>query len=655
MAKRRFKPEDAYRLRTATDPTFSPDGKRVAWVQSEVDEEEDRGASSIWVAPADGSAPPRPFTEGPLDHSPRWSPDGRFLAYVSAPGGDPLKAHLRLAPLDGGAPRRLGHFDGPVSQPSWSPDSTRLVVVSAVGVSDPAGRSAAERNAPRRVRGLAARLDGFGWYVGRRHLFVVDVADGTTTQVTKGEFDHADPGYSPDGTQIVFASDRDRRRDDRQFRAGVCLIPTAGGPVRKLTDGNGSAAFPTFSPDGSRIAFAGHQNGGSWDADTHLFVLAADGSTEPAMVAPQTDRGLLVLSTLPAPYRWTGNREIAMLVADRGSVTLHTADVTAPVSREVLGGERQIDGFATARSPRSVVYTESWPDRPSEVWMSTLRGDDARQLSHMNDDFLAEVELGPVRRATAQASDGTEIEYFTISPPGPARRRLPVHLEIHGGPHGLWPTARRLAFHQSLAAAGYVVLLPNPRGSTSYGQRFTRACTGDWGGADCEDILSCCDDLVRRGGGDADRMFVSGGSYGGFMTAWIVGHTRRFRAATAVAAVIDQTSMILTTEIPDFCRFNFDGTPWDQPEVYRERSPLTYLPDVATPVLVVHWEGDLRVPIGQGEELYAGLRLLGKEAEFLRYPGGAHIDRSPSQAVDWVTQMLAWNERHDHPTRRKGS
>ncbi len=655
MARRRFRPEDAYRLKTATDVSYSPDSKRVAWVQTEIDKEADRGVSSIWVAPADGSGPPRQFSEGPLDHSPRWSPDGRWLAYVTAPDGEALKAQLALAPLDGGMPRKLGHFEGPVSQPSWSPDSTRLVVVSPVGLPDRGSQSAAERNAPRRVRGLAARLDGFGWYEGRRHLFVVTVEDGHVTQVTRGEFDHSDPSFSPDGNQIAFASDRDRRRDDRQFRTDACVVPATGGPVKRVTAGKGRVAFPTFSPDGSLIAFAGHQSGDSWDADSHLFVVAADASTEPVMVARRTDRGVLVLPTLPAPFRWTTNRGIAMLVADRGSVTLHVADVGRPASREVLGGDRQIDSFAIAGSRGAVVFTESWPDRPSEVFTSTLKGDPPRRLSHLNDDLLDEVELGPVGRASVVAGDGTEIEYFTISPPGEAPKSLPVHLDIHGGPHGLWPSARWLAFHQALAGCGYVVLLPNPRGSTSYGQSFTEACTGDWGGADYEDILKCCDELVRRGVADADRMFVSGGSYGGFMTSWIVGHTRRFRAATAMAAVIDETSMIFTTEIPDFCRFNFGGTPWEQPEEYKKRSPLTYLPDVDTPVLVVHWEGDLRVPIGQGEELYAGLRLLGKEAEFLRYPGGAHIYRTPSQAVDWVTQMLAWNERHDVAKRAKAS
>jgi dipeptidyl aminopeptidase/acylaminoacyl peptidase len=230
---------------------------------------------------------------------------------------------------------------------------------------------------------------------------------------------------------------------------------------------------------------------------------------------------------------------------------------------------------------------------------------------------------------------------------------LPLHVDIHGGPHASWPSGRWLALHQSIAAAGYALVLPNPRGSTSYGQAFSSGCVGDWGGADCEDILACCDDLIERGVVDGGRMFLSGGSYGGFMTSWIVGHSDRFRAATAVAAVVDQTSMLLTTEIPEFALFNMGGTPWARAGEYEHRSPLTYLPAVTTPVLVVHWEGDLRVPVGQGEELYTGLRLLGKEAELVRYPGGFHIFRTPSQAVDLIERMVAWNEQHDVGGRKR--
>jgi dipeptidyl aminopeptidase/acylaminoacyl peptidase len=287
------------------------------------------------------------------------------------------------------------------------------------------------------------------------------------------------------------------------------------------------------------------------------------------------------------------------------------------------------------------------------VYVTTTAGAEPAPVTRLNDDLVAEVEFAPVGRTAVARPDGTEVEYFTLLPPGRAPERLPLHVEIHGGPHASWPSGRWLALHQAIASAGYAVILPNPRGSTSYGQEFASACTGDWGGGDCDDILACCDDLIERGVVDAGRLFVSGGSYGGFMTTWLVGHTDRFRAATAVAAVIDQRSMALTTEITEFDVFNMGGTPWARPDEYEKRSPLTYLPAVRTPVLVVHWEGDLRVPIGQGEELYTGLRLLGKEAEFVRYPGGFHIMRTPAQAVDMISRILAWNEQHDARRRAK--
>jgi dipeptidyl aminopeptidase/acylaminoacyl peptidase len=654
MAKRRFRPEDAYRLKTAADPNLSPDARRVAYVVVEADEDADRLRSSIWVAAVDGSTPARKFSEGPADSAPRWSPDRRWLAYISAPEDKPEQAHLRLAPLDGGVPARLGNLPGPVSEVAWCPESRRLVVVCRVGVLDRERESPRERNAPRLVRGLAARLDGIGWQDGRRHLFVVDVESASHTQVTRGDYDHAQPSFSPDGTTIVFASDRHPRRDDRQLGADAWVVPATGGRPRRLTDGSGAIAFPLFSPDGTLVAFAG-QATGSWDEDAHVFVVPADrsGST-PELVAPDTDRPVPTFSGLPCPLCWTGERELAMLVGDRGRVSLHRARIGERKSRPVVEGELEIDGFAARSGRRAVAFTASWPDRPSEVFTCTLGGGEPTQLSRLNEDFLEEVELEPIERATITRPDGTEIEYFTLLPPDQAPRALPLHLDIHGGPHAAWPSARYFALHQAIAAAGYAVLLPNPRGSATYGQQFTAACTGDWGGADCEDILACCDDLVERGIADERRMFLSGRSYGGFMTSWIVGHSNRFRAATAAAAGIDHTSLALTTDIPEFFVFNMGGTPWSRPEEYEKRSPLRYLPAVSTPVLVIHWEGDIRVPISQGEELYAGLRLLGKQAELARYPGGFHTLRTPSQAVDMTKRILDWNEQHSsRPTKRK--
>jgi len=652
MAKRRFRAEDAYRLRTASDPDLSPDGRRVAFCVTDTDQEADRLCWSIWVAPTEGSAPARRFTEGPADRSPRWSPDGRWLAYISVTDDEPSHAHVRLAPLEGGVPARLGDLPGPVSQLVWSPDSSRIVVVCRVGVPDRDKATPSERNAPRVQRGLAARLDGVGWQEGRRHLFVLDVESGQARQITRGEYDNDDPSFSADGATIAFASDRHPRHDDRQFRGDAWVVPATGGRPRRLTPGNCRVAFPTFSPDGKLIAFAGQDTDG-WDEDTHVFVVPADGSAPAERVAPELDRPTVLFPGLPTPIRWAGDRDVLMLIADHGTVTLHRARVGERRSREVLGGERLIDGFTTRPGRRALAFTASWPDRPSELYASTVSGGEPAAVTSLNEDFLSEVELAPVARSAIVRPDGTEVEYFTLLPAGRAAGGFPLHVDIHGGPHASWPSGRWLAFHQSVAAAGYALVLPNPRGSTSYGQEFTRACTGDWGGADCQDILACCDDLIERGIADGERMFVSGASYGGFMTGWLVGHTNRFRAATAVAAVIDQTSMALTTEIPEFALFNMGGTPWERRAEYELRSPLSNLPAVTTPVLVIHWEGDLRVPVSQGEELYSGLRLLGKKTELARYPGGFHILRTPSQAVDWAERMLAWNKQHDARPRRR--
>jgi dipeptidyl aminopeptidase/acylaminoacyl peptidase len=655
IRKRQFRPEDSLRLKVASDPDLSPDLKRVAFVVADVDEERDRPRSSIWVVAADGSAPARQFTEGPADRSPRWSPDGRRLAYISVTDEVPEHAHVRLAPLDGGVPLPVGDLPGAVSELAWAPDSRQIVVVCRVGLPDREKQTPGERNAPRHVRGLAARLDGVGWRDGRRHLFLVDVETGSAKQLTRGEFDHDHPSFSPDGASIVCAADRSRRRDDRQVRSDAWIVPVDGGRLRRLTNGTGRAAFPLFSPDGTMVAYVGRVTS-AWNEDHHVFVVPADGTGQPEQVGANTDRPvLLMFPGQPPPVRWAGDRDLLMLLADRGSVTLHRARVGDRRSKELIGGDIQIDGFAGQPGSRTVAYTASWADRPSELYVSASAAGSAVQLTHLNDDLLAEVELASVGRATIDRPDGTEIEYFTLLPPGRDASRLPLHLEIHGGPHAAWPSGRWLAYLQAIAAAGYCVLLPNPRGSAGYGQRFTAACTGDWGGADCEDTLACCDDLIERGIVDVGRMFVSGASYGGFMTSWIVGRSDRFRAAIAVAAVVDQTSMALTADVPDFVRFNMGGTPWERREEYENRSPLTYLPKVTTPVLVIHWEGDIRVPVSQGEELYTALRLLGKEAEFLRYPGGFHIVRTPAQAVDWSRQVLAWNERHDPQAARRRS
>ena len=652
-SKRSFKAEDLYLVRTGGDVRLSPDAKRVAWVQTQFDKESDKAQTSIWVAPADGSEDPRSFTNGPRDTSPRWSPDGQYLAYVSAEEDKP--AQLLLARLDGGAPRKVTDEAGGVSQPAWSPDAKRVAFVATVGGRAPAkDQSAVEKAEPRVVRGLFARMDNVGWYDGRRHIFILDVESGEVRQVTDGDWDDDMPSWSPDGALLVFASDRDRRRNDRALRSDAWVIDsnTTKPKPRRLTRARGRAAFPQFSPDGARVAFIGGEDGDQgWDRDAKLWVVSAktNGESAPQILGADIDRPMGAAFLPVPPFTWTPEGDLLVLVMDQGriSVAKVRSDGSGP-TKFALAPEGQIDGFSLSQDGKQIAYTHLSVAEPSEVYVRPLAAKaEPVRVSRLNDEVRDTIALAPLERYTIKAGDGLEVEYFLIRPPAKAgatssSRRAPVHLEIHGGPHGAHAMGMALAYYQAVVSSGIAVLLPNPRGSSGYGQAFTEGCTGDWGGADFDDMLACVDDVIERGLGDPKRTTVGGYSYGGFMTAWAVGHTNRFKAAVVGAPVIDMVSMTGTSDLTAFCTFAMGGTPWDRPDEYSKRSPLTYLPDVSTPVLIQHWEGDLRCPIGQAEELYTGLKLLGKDAEFVRYPGGSHIGRSPSQAVDRVERIIDW-------------
>ena len=646
--KRPVRPEDFYLLRLVGDPQLSPDGRRVAYTVSRSDRESDRTCMSVYVAPVDGRGEPQRFTHGDHDHSPRWSPDGRFLAFVSNRGE---KNQLYLAPLDGGEARQITKQKHGMGQPAWSPDGTRIAYVARTGnYKETKGRKPVEKASPRVVRELRYRLDGIGYFdERRRHLFTVDVETNVEQQITNGDWYDEQPSWSPDGRFLAFASDRERERHQRHWGTDVWVVPSNGGRARKLTRSRGGASQPTFSPDGRSIAFVGHEHGDAGAKNTHLFIVPASGGRAPHSVSAPLDR-----SAIGHPIAagrtlvWSrDSKSVLFLAGDRGTVALYRAGVANGSVSKLIAGDRQIEGFQLTPDGRRVVFAASWTSAPGEVYVASLRGGGRpRMISDANADLRDAVELASLRRTTYRARDGLEIEALVLYPPNYRRcRRYPLSLQIHGGPHGMHPTGFQLPY-QNLAAAGYVVLLPNPRGSASYGEAFTEACVGDWGGKDYEDLMTGVDVMVRRGVADPERLYVGGYSYGGFMTSWVVGQTDRFRAAIVGAPVSDHLSMFGTTDIPRFSVYEHGGFPWEKTEELIERSPVTYLPDVKTPVLLVHWEGDLRCPIAQSEEIFQGLKMLGKPVEFVRYPGGSHTMRSPSQAVDQMRRGRAWLDRH---------
>lgn len=649
--KRAIQPEDLYLLRTVSDPQISPDGRYVAYAVGWSDRESDKSQSAVHVASLDGRRPARRFTQGTRDHSPRWSPDGRYLAFVS---DRCEKKQLFLAPLDGGEPRQVTKAKFGVSQPAWSPDGKRVACVARVGdYKEMDERSPTEKSAPRVIRDLRYRLDGVGFFDERRlHIFTVDVESGTQTQVTDGDWNDEHPSWSPDGRLVAFVSDRGRERHQRHPRTDVWVVPSGGGRARKLTRSRGSASYPAFSPDGRSVAFLGHEHGYAGLAkNPHLLVVPTDGGETPQSVSAPIDRPVAGWPVATGrTFAWTRRGDSLMFLAgDRGTVALYRASLVNGSMGKLLGGERQIESFALARDGNRVTFAAAWASQPGEVYATILRGATReRNLSHVNDELRSTAEFARVRRMRYRAPDGLEIEAFVLHPPNyRSGKRYPTALQIHGGPHAAHPSGFWLE-RQSLAAAGYVVLLPNPRGSTTYGEEFAHACVGDWGGKDCEDLMAAVDALVQRGVADPDRLCVGGYSYGGFMTAWAVGHTDRFRAAVIGAPVSNLVSHIGTTDIPWFDVYQLGGTPFSDPETYRERSPIAHLANVNTPVLLVHNEGDLRCPIAQSEEIFQALKMMGKEVEFVRYPGGFHTydTHAPSQLVDRMHRIRAWYDSH---------
>jgi dipeptidyl aminopeptidase/acylaminoacyl peptidase len=658
-AKHPVSPEDNYLLRTVHDPQLSPDGSRVAYVVRSNDRDKNERQTSIWVAASDSKRPARRFTSGTKDGSPRWSPDGRYLAFT-ADRGD--KAQIFLAPLDGGEAQQITKTPHGVLEFAWSPDGTRIAYVTRVGEwKDAKDRSPSEKTAPRVIKHLRYRFDTVGYFDERRtHIFVIDVGrsrsvngakpeDRIGKQITDGDYFDQQVAWSPDGKLIAFVSDRERERHDRQFAGDVWVVAADGGRARKLTRSRGAANWPLFSPDGRTIAYVGHEHGHAGTAkNSHVLLVPVPRGAAPRSISASVDNTIGGAPTSPA-HRWSADgKSIVFLVQERGAVSLYRASVASGRAEKVLGGERQIQQFSLTREGR-IAFVAQFTSTPPEVYVTQLGGG-AREhnISHANDELLAAVELGSSKRMTHRAKDALEIESFVIYPPGyTAGKRYPLALYIHGGPHAqhpLWGFAMR---PQTLAGAGYVVLLPNPRGSTGYGEKFTEMCVRDWAGKDYDDLMGAVDALVRKGVADPERLYVTGYSYGGFMTTWVVGHTDRFKAAIIGAPVANHLSMIGTTEIPVFSRFEV-GWPWDDAQAAWDASPLAHLPNCTTPVMIEHHEGDLRCPIGQGEEVFQALKMMKKEVEFVRYPGGFHtLDfHAPAQDVDYQQRQVAWFDGH---------
>jgi dipeptidyl aminopeptidase/acylaminoacyl peptidase len=657
MSRREVRPEDLGLIRWPQEACLSPNGDRVAWTEISLDAERDEPVSQIFVALADASVAPRAFTTGPHDFSPQWSHDGRYLGFLAADAAPP---QLRIASLEGGEPETVA-TPGPVKGIGWSPQESLLVLVVNIDPNRPAEPGSPRAlNAPREIRGWFNRFDGAGWLSGRDHLFSYDVERRELRQLTDGDYDHSQPDFSPDGASLVFVSDRSSDRDDRH-ETDLWVISLRGPRRRRrLTSGIGWASYPTYSPDGKYVAFCGLPNSESTAGrDSRLMVVASDGSDSPSIVVPKLDRPV-AFGLGGRPLAWVGRDELVFTVADRGAIHLRRALLTDNTARMVLGGDRQVTGISAVRlnsNETLLAYTFVWVDEPPEIYTQHLgrRSRPPRKVSSAGDALLKELRLLPTRRYTCTAPDGLEIEYFAILPAGARGRgatpRPPLYLDVHGGPHLYNPICEEFFSYQAMAAAGYTVILPNPRGSNSYGESFTLLARGEWGEGPYTDLMTCVDDALRRNLADRRKQFVGGYSYGGYMSSWIVGHTKRFKAAAIGAPVTDFVSLFGTWDGGRYLADALQADPWTGYEHLRAESPLTYAGSVTTPVYLYVNDGDMRCPPTQTDEFYAALKWHRKEVTYVRYPGGSHLSAfptvgPPSQNIDRLQRILSWYAAH---------
>jgi dipeptidyl aminopeptidase/acylaminoacyl peptidase len=659
---RGFQPADYFDLVSVSNVAMAPSGDRVAFSATFVVEEDNARRSEIWIQDLQDGLPsgePRRLTS-PTDNAsgPVWSPDGSLLAFSSRRGDDPNTVwFLRM---DGSGGEGF-HIPGVEGMPTWSPDGQWIAFLKRPDPEEEPGARAgwiapdaitntlsAERFDGRVITSMRYKRDGvlslrphFSTQ-GKRQVFVVPATGGDARQVTFMEFNVGNPVWAPD-SQTLFFSGNEFEDDEgqRELTGDLWAVPMAGGTVRRLTQNPGSESSPALGPQGTRLAFLSTPARGE-ETDLLLVNIGADGAFRGQPVNLTEDWDLR-----PGSPVWSADgTSIRFQAGIGGNRHLFRVPVAGGAVEQVTAGERQLGGFSFSDDDALVAFTATDAVTPTELYVGTGDGTTERRATGFNDGLLDRVTLRSPERLTWEVEGGIEVEGWLVPPvdftPGGS---YPMILKIHGGPHSAYGNTFFPTFHV-LSEAGFFVLYTNPRGSSNYGHEFMYATRGEWGLMDREDYLTGVETaLAAHAEIDPDRLGVSGGSYGGFMTNWLTATTDRFAAAATSRSITNWESWWGTSDAQGLTEYEFYGTPWERRDLYRRLSPISYVENVTAPTLIIHSENDYRTPIGDGEQWFMSLKKRGVPVEMVRYPRSSHgLSRTgePWLLVDRLERISSW-------------